>query len=370
MPTRRFLSLKNFFATLLCSLLIGIGACENEVACVSQEEKEVLIASYLRLADLLKGISSTLCEQLAQQNGAADHDTIAYNCAEIDHIIVQLKATTDLTEIKRDEYNLLLTNIIKRILQIAQTTNNQQVADKINTLHQEMERELKVVRNKNIKLSAGKSRAENAAEQARLERNAAIAAQENAEKSLAEYRTQHSEQTLSATEQLQLQRLQAEVVKAQRERDAAVAAQQRLEAQQNELKKKLEQAATAEAAQAAANNTQRSNPEIAANMPAAPPVQAVAAPIMSIPQLKKHLQQKLGSLSPAYRPREDREQLRQLFASPATEIIFTENNSYSIDSYWDKLSLLGPYDIHITDLKTDLQGKVTQLKIEETRLTK
>lgn len=372
MLIRPFLAAKNMLVLLLCGLMMSIVSCEEEAACVSQEEKEVLVTSYLRLADLLKNVSSTICEQLAQQNKSADHDTIAHSCAEIDHIIVQLKATTDLTESKRDEYNLLLTNITGRILQIAQTTNDQQVADKINALRREMERELKVVRNKNIKLTNSRSRAQIAAEQARHERDAAISAQANAEKLLAEYRAQHPPNTISASEQMQLQRLQAEVSKAQRERDAAITAQQRLETQQNELKKKLEQANRDKSLPVeSGGNMPVSSPNTTDNVPTPPAAISVAAPIaMSMPQLKKHVQQKLGELSPVHRPREDREQLRQLFASPSAEIIFTDNNSYSIDSYWDKLSLLGPYDIHITDIKTDLQGKITQLKIEETRLTK
>ena len=371
MPIHLFPPAKNVLVLLLCGLMMGIVSCEEEAACVSQEEKEVLITSYLRLADLLKNVSSTICEQLTQQSESADHDTIAYNCAEIDHIIVQLKATTDLTESRRDEYNHLLVSITERILQIAKTTKDQQVADKINTLRREMERELKVVRNKNIKLTNSRSRAQIAAEQARHERDAAVAAQANAEKLLAEYRAQHPPNTLSASEQMQLQRLQTEVSKARRERDEAVTAQQRLETQQSELKKQLEQTKKDKTSQVESDNTPISSPNIIDNTPTSPTATSVAAPItMSMPQLKKHVQQKLGNISPIHRPREDREQLRQLFASPSAEIIFTDNNSYSIDSYWDKLSLLGPYDIHITDIKTDLQGKITSMKIEETRLTK
>jgi Asp-tRNA(Asn)/Glu-tRNA(Gln) amidotransferase A subunit family amidase len=269
--------------------MMGMVSCEEEAACVSQEEKEVLITSYLRLADLLKNVSSTICEQLTQQSESADHDTIAYNCAEIDHIIVQLKATTDLTESRRDEYNHLLVSITERILQIAKTTKDQQVADKINTLRREMERELKVVRNKNIKLTNSRSRAQIAAEQARHERDAAIAAQANAEKLLAEYRAQHPTYTLSASEQIQLQRLQTEVSKARRERDEAITAQQRLETQQSELKKQLEQTKKDKTSQVESDNTPISSPNIIDNTPTSPTATSVAAPItMSMPQSNKN----------------------------------------------------------------------------------
>jgi hypothetical protein len=348
-------------------------ACTADTNNISQEEKEVLVAAYLRLADLLKGVSGTMCEQLAQYNDYADKDTIMKNCEEINDIIIQLKASNELSETKRDEYNRRLNDITQRIINIAKTTQNAQLAQKIREVQQAMEREMKIVRNKNIKLNTIKKQAETAAQQAKRERDAAILAQQNAEKTLAIYQQQlieaqskpHTQPNIA--DQQRLQTLQAEVERAQRERDAAIAEQKRLEQSKKEMKKAIEiieadknepKAATV------ANTAPDKNTNISTSKPENPHA------IISIPQLKQQIQQNLGNISPERRSREEREQVRLLFANPSAEIIYTDNNTYSIDSYWDKLSLLGPYDIHITDLKTDNEGKITHIKIEETRLNK
>ena len=349
-------------------------ACTADTNNISQEEKEVLVAAYLRLADLLKGVSGTMCEQLAQYNDYADKDTIMKNCEEINDIIIQLKASNELSETKRDEYNRSLSDITQRIINIAKTTQNAQLAQKIKDVQQAMEREMKIVRNKNIKLNTIKKQAETAAQQAKRERDAAILAQQNAEKTLALYRQQlveaQSKQAAqpNTADQQRLQSLQAEVERAQRERDAAIAEQKRLEQSKKEMKKAIETMETAKnepQAATVASTAPDKNTSIRTSKPEKTP-----RPITSIPQLKQQIQQNLGNISPERRSREEREQVRLLFANPSAEIIYTDNNTYSIDSYWDKLSLLGPYDIHITDLKTDNEGKITHIKIEETRLNK
>ena len=93
-------------------------------------------------------------------------------------------------------------------------------------------------------------------------------------------------------------------------------------------------------------------------------------PSMSMSQLKNTLQQKLGAISPKYRSHEQLEQLLPFFANATASTIYVDDNIYSINSYWKKLSLLGPYDINIVDLKTDSHEKIIYLQIEETRLAK
>ena len=192
-----------------------------------------------------------MCEQLAQYNDYADKDTIMKNCEEINDIIIQLKASNELSETKRDEYNRSLSDITQRIINIAKTTQNAQLAQKIKDVQQAMEREMKIVRNKNIKLNTIKKQAETAAQQAKRERDAAILAQQNAEKALAIYRQQlveaQSKQAAqpNPADQQRLQSLQAEVERAQHERDAAIAEQKRLEQSKKEMKKAIETMETA-----------------------------------------------------------------------------------------------------------------------------
>lgn len=364
------------FRLLLCYLFVAIillstKACRPDDACVSQEEKEVLVASYLRLADLLKGMSDTVCEQLAQyKHEKIDGPTMAESCKEIDDIIIRLKAVSDLSEAQRDEYNKTLTAITKRIVDISQHTQDQKLAKKMNTLRQSMEKELKIVRDKNIKLTSSKTRAETVTQKALQERNAAINAQKNAEAALAQYQQTHKDMPLSATEQQRINRLQAEVERSKKEKDAAIAAQKRLEEAQKDLKNQLEQAKMLSAPVPPKDETptEKKQENIVPKSPETTPVSPTA--IMTEQELKLYIQQRFSEISPTRRNRDEKDKLRQLFADYSAEIIYTDNNSYSIDNYWDKLSLLGPYDIHVLELKTDLQGKITKLKIEETRLVK
>lgn len=321
------------------------------------KEREMLITSYLRLADILKGLSSTICKEIGTVS-SKNKDDITLSCEQMDSIIIKLKVAPKITEEERDHYNKLLINLTENLFDIAQKNKNSELAQKIESYKTDINKQMKIVTNKNLKLTQSINQTENQLQRYKDELSTARQAQKEVE-----------------------ERLQRQIQQYQAERDAAINDKrllqsdlQKMQKEHNVLKNELK-AATIEAkpkkiAETAPSPTPLPPPPLPVTTSENEGENLKNTKIATKDELKKQLTDDLMLFSEMKRNRELRQRLVEHFADPDAKTIQIDDTSYSIKEYADKLALLGPYNIAITDLKTDKQGKITAMKINETRLQK
>lgn len=348
---------------------------------VGQAQKEKLIASYVRLADILKGMSGEMCQRLARLNEGQNATNVSLSCSKIDSIIIRLKTIEDLTEQQRDQYNATLTNLTGDMFSVAEQTNDKILKEKIEKYRTQINQELAILKDKNVKLQLSRNQAiseaqktkqivaqlENQLKQSVNTNNNANIEQLQRELQQARIAQQNAEQELRNAQQRQAQEKNTEQQILQREREKEKQTEKELAKVQEKERKEKELAEQKEREQ---KELQSANEQTDANenkLPTEKTNPAQGKP-MSKEFLKRQLTTDFEQISPTNRNHETKNRLREQFASPNAEAIFCDNKSYSVNSYWDKLSLTGPYDIHILDLQTDKEGKIISLSIEETRL--
>ena len=138
-----------------------------------QEQKRLLTASYVRLADILSSVSHKICDEIQEFNDGIEIETVVENCKYIDEIVIELKTIDYLTEEKRLEYNENLLEITDYIFKVARELKDEKVAIQISNLKQKLDREMAIVQNKNVKLENSNQylRKELASTKAEKERN-------------------------------------------------------------------------------------------------------------------------------------------------------------------------------------------------------
>ncbi|MGB1206064.1 MAG: hypothetical protein ACPG5B_10475 [Chitinophagales bacterium] len=317
-----------------------------------KEQKQMLTASYVRLADILSGVSRKICDEIHEFNDGLEIETVVENCKHIDEIVIELKTIDYLTEEKRLEYNKNLLEITEYIFKVARELKDEKMAIEISKLKQKLDREMAIVQNKNVKLENS-----NQYLKAKLEETKSEKAQV-----LSEKRT---------TEQQLYQALQ------QRDEARGKAAElsNSMARQEQELENlKKENAKTNK-------NEIEEEDNITENIVEEEKIEKENASLIPIPEEKENLSYDklaireqltnyLMLFSPKRRDRKLRSKVRNYFANPNENMITVKGNksAYSPNNYLSRLTVTGPYDIMVNDIEFDLQGKITKLEVAEVKL--
>ena len=318
-------------------------------------EKQALTASYIRLADILSGVSRKICDEIHEFNDGIAVETVVENCKHIDEIVIELKTIDYLTEEKRLEYNKILIEITDYIFKVARELKDEKVALQIDNLKKKMDREMAIVQNKSVKLEHSNQYLKTKLERIKADKERAISEKETIQQQLFqalrerdEARQKAAELAHNAVRQESLATEDEKIIVAIEEHEIA-----------EEIIEETEKETAIEDTETIKNN--------ASLLPIAENKEKVSYDKIAI---RKQLENYLMLLSPKRRDKKLHGKLRDYFANPNGEMISIKNSKYKYtpNNYLNRLTLMGPYDIEIKEIEFDLQGKITKLEVIEVRL--
>ena len=376
---------------LLILLLCVFGLYRfNQVMKVSQQEKDVLVESYIRLAYIMQDFSLRLCEEINENN----NPDINSNCRGIEDIIVNIKSTPILTKSESLKHQKNLQLIVEQIVEISNEEKNKQLQSQMTAFEEQTEKELATLKNRNRKLMTENNRLQSRQSELIAEKQQALNAKYHADdrlRSIAYERDRALSEKLKLEQQVRnnagaaqrLASVERELINLKTERDKILAELEKSKMNRlannieidNENTTKQEQNSSKETDKNSFDSrykTEIKNVDVKENLTAVQNEQMKKSEDQADndeqSELKRKLADDLMLLSPNNRNRNLKNRIKSYFPKTKKEIISVNGKTYRVENYIKKLTFAGPFDILIKEIVTDKNGKVTNLELQEIRL--